>query len=145
MFRLILFSLFIAPVLLLDCFQCSSSLSWQDCDKQGTNTTCNTKQNACYTKYILQTQNGQQNYAKFIRRCYPSGLCTYKEACAPLDTYRTVSCRFVCCNTSRCNTALPRKRANTFIEKNTGKGCSAVRVSKYGLLLNVMSWVIGNQ
>ena len=84
----------------LDCFSCTSEVSWEDCEKNIRNGTCASYLDNCAKLYA------RGNGEVFARGCETSDECFHKLTCKGLELNE---CSLDCCKEDFCNRSTAKK------------------------------------
>ena len=86
------------PTRLSKCYQCSSNVSYEDCDARRIEVNCSPSE-TCMTLSAIIKNPGKKEEHGFLRGCTSSCLLTQFEGCRPSN----VTCDLQCCSSDLCN------------------------------------------
>ena len=84
--------------LCLQCLNCRSSISWEDCEKHTIEEECDEADMVCYTQHRT-LQIGQRQHHRFVKSCYYPENCSAKECRATsIKSVNASWCEVQCCD-----------------------------------------------
>jgi len=101
-------------VICLDCYSCTSLLSFQDCQSAETKITCPSGPQSCISAGIESANVGNLTFEAYFKGCRPTTNCTTPPSnCQILGA----KCDIECCEADLCNDQIPSTPPPTRLSK----------------------------